>query len=88
MSLPELARELKVDPLQLEPLLEILVGLDWVGRINEIEDEERTRYILLADPDSTALEPLLRLLLLTDNDATALLWKTSGLSKVALKDVV
>ena len=88
LSLPELARELRVDPLQLEPLLEILVGLDWVGRINESEDEERTRYILLADPDSTALEPLLRQLLLTDNEATAMLWKTSGLSRVALKDVV
>ena len=88
LSLPELARELKLDPLQLEPLLEILVGLDWVGRVNEIEDEERTRYLLLADPESTALEPLLRQLLLTDNDATAMLWKSSGLSKVALKDVV
>ena len=88
LSLPELAAGLRVDPLQLEPLLEILVGLDWVARINELEDEERTRYMLLADPDSTALEPLLRQLLLTDNDATAMLWKTSGLSRVALKDVV
>ena len=87
-SLPELARQLKVDPLQLEPVLEVLVGLDWVGRINELEDEERTRYLLLADPESTALEPLLRHLLLTANESTALLWKTSGLSRVALKDVV
>ena len=88
LSLPELASELRVDPLQVEPLLEVLVGLDWIGRINEIEDEERTRYILLADPESTALEPLLRQLLLTDNDATAMLWNRSGLAKVALKDVV
>jgi membrane protein len=88
LSLPELAHRLRVDPLQLEPLLETLVGLDWVGRINELEDEERTRYILLADPEATALEPLLRQLLLTDNDATTMLWKSSGLSKVALKDVV
>ena len=87
-GLTELARQLRLDPLQLEPVLEILVGLDWVGRINEIEDEERTRYILLADPESTALEPLLRNLLLSDNEATAMLWKTSHLSRVALKDVV
>ena len=88
LSLPVLARQLKVDPLQLEPVLEVLVGLDWVGRINELEDEERTRYLLLADPESTALVPLLRRLLLTDNQSTALLWKSSRLSNVALKDVV
>ena len=87
-SLPDLARQLRLDPLQLEPVLEILVNLDWVGRVNEIEDEERTRYILLADPESTLLEPLLRDLLLSDNEATATLWKTSRLSTVALKDVV
>ena len=88
VSLPELARQLRLDPLQLEPVLEILVGLDWVGRINEIEDEERTRYILLADPESTALEPLLRNLLLSDSEATALLWKAGRLSAVSLQDVV
>jgi membrane protein len=87
-SLPELAHQLRLDPLQLEPVLEILVGLNWIGRINEIEDEERTRYLLLADPESTALEPLLRNLLLADSDATATLWKASRLADVALKDVV
>ena len=88
LSLPELAQRLRVDPLQLEPLLEVLVGLDWVGRINETEDEEHTRYMLLADPQATPLEPLLRQLLITNNDATAPLWNTSGLSRLALKDVV
>jgi membrane protein len=87
-SLPELAHQLRLDPLQLEPVLEILVGLNWIGRINEIEDEERTRYLLLADPESTALEPLLRNLRLADSDATATLWKASRLADVALKDVV
>ena len=87
-SLPELAQGMRLDPLQLEPVLELLVGLDWVGRINEVEDEERTRYLLLADPETTALQPLLRQLLLADNEATALLWSSSRLSSVTLKDVV
>ena len=51
---------MEVDPLQLEPVLETLVALDWIGRVNEIEDEEDTRYMLLADAQSTALEPLIR----------------------------
>ena len=88
MSLPELAQQLHLDSLQLEPVLETLVGLDWVGRVNEIEDEERTRYLLLADPEATALEPLMRNLLLTESEATAPLWKNSRLSAVSLKDVV
>ena len=88
VSLPELARQLRLDPLQLEPVLEILVLLDWVGRINEIEDEEDTRYILLADPHATALEPLMRQLLLSDSDAAAKLWQAGQLSAVSLKDVV
>ncbi|MBC7468626.1 MAG: YihY family inner membrane protein, partial [Ramlibacter sp.] len=88
LSLSELAQQLRLDPLQLEPVLETLVSLDWVGRINEFEDEERTRYLLLADPESTALEPLLRNLLLTESAATAALWKTSRLSAISLQDVV
>jgi membrane protein len=88
ISLPELARELRLDPLQLEPVLEILVNLDWVGRINEVEDEESTRYMLLAEPGATALEPLMRQLLLADSEATARLWRTGRLSTVSLKDVV
>ncbi len=88
MSIPELGRALRLDPLQLAPVLEILVSLDWIGRVNEVEDEEDTRYILLADPQSTALEPLMRHLLLTDSEATAKLWRTGRLSAVYLKDVV
>jgi membrane protein len=88
LSLPELAQQLRVDPLQLEPVLEILVGLDWVGRVNEIEDEEKTRYLLLADPALTPLQPLLRQLLLSDSEATAGLWNTSRLATLSMRDVV
>ena len=73
--------------LQLEPVLQTLVQLDWIGRLNEIEDSEGTRYVLLADVQSTALEPLMRHLLLPPSDATAKLWKTGQLSSVYLKDV-
>lgn len=88
LSRAELGEVLQLDPLQLEPVLVTLVGLDWVGRLNEVEDEERSRYILLAPTDATALEPLLRQLLLADSEATAGLWKTSRLATVSLKDVL
>jgi membrane protein len=88
MSVPQIAQTLHLDPLQLEPVLEILVNLDWIGRLNEVEDEEETRYVLLADVESTALEPLMRHLLLPDTAAAAKLLKAGRLSAVYLKDVL
>ncbi|MCY7319429.1 MAG: YihY family inner membrane protein [Ramlibacter sp.] len=88
MSVLELAQGLNLDPLQLEPVLQTLVGLDWIGRVNEIEDEQDTRYLLIADPQTTPLEPLLRELLLPDSAATARLWQTGPLSSLSLNQVL
>ena len=88
LSMTQLAQQLDLDPLQLEPVLETLVTLDWIGRLNEIDDEEATRYVLLADVQATALEPLMRHLLLPDTEATARLWRSGCLSSLYLKDVV
>lgn len=88
LSAQQLAVMLELDSLQLEPVLETLVALDWIGRVNEIEDEQETRYILLADVQATALEPLIRHLLLPHSEATAKLWNSGRLSSVYLKDVV
>ncbi|HWI83082.1 YihY family inner membrane protein [Ramlibacter sp.] len=88
LSAPQLAQALELETVQLEPVLETLVELDWVGRLNEIEDEEHTRYVLLADTRSTALEPLMRHLLLPHSEATARLWKSGQLSSVYLSDVL
>jgi membrane protein len=88
LSALELAAKIEVDVLQLEPVLQTLVQLDWIGRLNEIDDQEGTRYVLLADAQATALEPLMRHLLLPASDATAKLWQTGRLSQVYLKDVL
>lgn len=88
LSATELAAAMEVDALQLEPVLQTLVQLDWIGRLNEVEDLAETRYILLADPQSTALEPLMRHLLLPASEATAKLWQTGRLSSIYLKDVL
>lgn len=88
LSMAELARALHIDPLQLEQVLETLVGLDWIGRVNEIEDEADTRYMLLADPATTKLEPLMRQLLVADGEATERVWRSAGMGGVALGDVL
>jgi membrane protein len=84
----ELAAALEVDILQLEPVLQTLVQLDWIGRLNEVDDHEATRYVLLADAQSTALEPLMRQLLLPASDSTARLWASGRLSTLYLQDVL
>jgi membrane protein len=88
LSALQLVAQLEVEALELEPVLETLVELDWIGRINEVDDEEQTRYLLLADPSSTALEPLMRHLLLPLSDATAKLWQSGRLSSACLRDVI
>ncbi|MGV3569167.1 MAG: YihY family inner membrane protein [Ramlibacter sp.] len=88
LSATELADAMEVDLLQLEPVLQTLVQLDWIGRLNEVDDAEGTRYVLLADPRSTALEPLMRHLLLPASDSTARLWSSGRLSSIYLQDVL
>jgi membrane protein len=88
LSAERLAHALEIETLQLEPVLETLVTLDWIGRVNEVEEEEQTRYILLADVRATALAPLMRELLLPQSQATEKLWQNRQLSRVCLADVI
>ena len=88
LNLDELCAAIGVDRLQLEPVLETLVQLDWVGRLNEVDDALGTRHVLLADVESTALEPLLRHLLLPATPATQRLWQSGAWSRLYLKDVL
>ncbi|GAC1529676.1 MAG: YihY family inner membrane protein [Ramlibacter sp.] len=88
LSIDELVTAIEVDPLQLEPVLDTLVRLDWVGRLNEADDDRATRYVLLADVQSTTLEPLLRNLLLSRTPATQRLWGASRWGTMVLRDVL
>jgi membrane protein len=69
-------------------VLETLLMLDWVGRLNEIDDAVDTRYVLLADVRTTALEPLMRVLLLPPSAATHKLWSSGQLASLRLQDVI
>ncbi|MES2401452.1 MAG: YihY family inner membrane protein [Pseudomonadota bacterium] len=82
-----LAEELQVDVLQLEPVLETLAGLQWIGQLVE-EGEGESRYILLADPDRTLLEPLMQQLLLARTESTEPLWAEARWSALTLRQVL
>ena len=59
-TLHQLAGRLRIDPLQLEPLLDLLIELDWAARLDEPGVQ---RHVLLARPDTPAAALLDRLLL-------------------------
>ncbi len=82
-----MAQALQVDVLQLEPALEVLVSLQWIGQLVEDGDAE-SRYILLADPDQTPLEPLMRRLLLEKTDSTLPLWARANWDALSLRQAL
>ena len=88
LSLSELTERLRVDPLQIEMMLEVLVTLDWVGRLNENDPGAAPRLVLLADPDLTPLAPLLGQTLLPRDAVSEGFWAHSGVTRMSLRDAL
>ncbi|NMM06457.1 YihY family inner membrane protein [Polaromonas sp.] len=87
VSASQLAELLQVDVLQLEPVLETLEALDWVGQLKDAHGAE-SRYLLLADPASTALEPLMQQLLLEKTESVRKLWEKARWPAMNLRDAL
>jgi membrane protein len=85
----QLCAELRVDVLRLEPVLEALTALDWIGQLTETTQEgEEARFILLTDPQTTLLEPLMQKLLLPPSETTEKLWKNGRWPMSTLREVL
>jgi membrane protein len=91
-----LARALETDALQLEPVLDTLGALDWIGKLDEMQDGGANsavhgvdaRYVLLADPERTPLGPLLERLLLDRSPSVGRLWERGQWSQLLLRDAL
>ena len=88
VSSSQLMARLQIDSLQLAPVLETLVGLDWVGQLDEAGMDAESRYVLLANPAQTPLEPLLQALLLAKSDPVQKVWEKARLSRLLLADAL
>ncbi len=84
-SADDLAERLRADPLQLEPLIDELVAIDWVARLAE---GEAGRLVLLADPASTRAAALIERLLLHSGPATAGFRRATRLDALTLADLL
>ena len=85
LPMPVLAQQLRIDPLALEPLLEKLVQMDWLARLDEAGTP---RHVLLCELSRTSVEPLVNGLLLAPGEASEAFRQHTGLARLTLADVL
>lgn len=85
LSLPALAEALRTDPLEIEPVLDLLTAFDWVARLDE---GGTARHVLLCDPDATPALPLLDALLVAPAAATAPFRRRARLEALTLAELL
>ncbi len=88
LTLPQLAHWLKVDTLQLSPVLGALQSLDWVGQLGTHTENEEPRHVLLFDPPRQPLRPLVERLLLKPDKALAGWWENDLLDSMTVADIL
>jgi membrane protein len=85
LTASQLAVRLRADPLQIEPVLHRLMGLDWVGRLEEAGEP---RLALLADPETTPALPLVNELLLAPGEASTAFRRDAGFERMMLAQLL
>jgi membrane protein len=76
-----LARALRVDPLQLSPVVDRLLGMDWIGRL---EEDGAQRLVLLCTPERAPAAPLIDAFLARRDGLLANLWSGGDWSALTL----
>jgi membrane protein len=85
VSSTQLAALLRTDPLQIEPALDTLVELDWVGRLEEAGAQ---RFVLIVDPASTHAAPLIERLLVEPVAVARGFWRHARLGELTLAELL
>lgn len=90
-TLVQLAAQLRVDPLQLEPVVERLIGLDWVAWLGDdagAASAGEARLVLLCEPAEVRARRLVQALLLAPGAASAALERETGLQATTLAQLL
>jgi membrane protein len=85
LSLAALGEALRADPLQLEPVVDLLAEMDWVQRLDE---GGSARHVLLCDPSRTPLVELMNRTLLAPSATAAGFRRSAGFEKLMLADAL
>ncbi len=86
LSASQLCALLNLDNARLEPVLQALQSLDWVGLLqeNKLADTD-SRYVILVETENTLLQPLVEKLLLADNTSTEKIWHSAHWKTMTLQ---
>ena len=89
----QLAQRLRIEAAQIQPVLQALAKLDWVGAVQPPDafvslESTEPRYVLLVDPCSTHVEPLVQALLLQPSEAVQPLWQRAQLAEMTLAELI
>jgi membrane protein len=85
LSLAQAAASQRIDALQLEPLMELLIGLGWVARL---DDDSARRHVLLCIPAETKAAPLIDRLLLAPDARTRGFRRHAALEHLTLAELI
>jgi membrane protein len=85
LAMHELAATLSTDPLQVEPVVDTLVEMDWVALLDE---DGAQRLVLLADPATTPARALIDAMLLAPSYAARPLRERWGVERMTLADLI
>ncbi len=89
----QLSRRLRVEASQIQPVLQALAKLDWVGAVQPPDayvslESTEPRYVLLVDPHATRVEPLVQSLLLEPSEAVRPLWQRAQLDAMTVAELI
>lgn len=88
LTMAHLSARLGLTAQHIEPAVERLAAMDWIGLLNEAQGPQSdARYVLLVDPQTTAARPMLEFLL-AHNPATAALWSAAGWERTTLRSLL
>jgi len=85
LGVDALAGLLRVDPLQVEPVLQDLIALGWAGRLDEAGDQ---RHVLLIDTQRTLALPLVDRLLLQERQVSAAFRHRTGIGTLTVAELL
>jgi len=88
ISTTDLAERLRVESSELRQVLEVLQGLDWVGRLTEQNNQGQARQVLLIDPAQASVAPLADRLLVLRSSTADPVWVQTGLDQIPVAQLL
>jgi membrane protein len=88
MTADALSVQLRLDVREVNGVLEVLRGLDWVGLLRDDGGPQASRHVLLINPTETQAGPLVNRLLLRQESASYPFWMATGLDQTPLSSML